>query len=478
MYCTVASQEEQEEQEERQAKQPQLDFFQYFHGDETGWSLWPDSFRAGGTAQRSKLLAALRERYQLRGSKCRSKFDVEADNALDLLLGSIRQAAVRGKPYLLFPAKESFSDTAVSWRNFELMRDKLVNDGSLYIARKGSWQKDNKGFKTVYGVSDVVVHELMDELLVEESNFDYADIRTPWRALSYDAQQRFKRGYKGKRPAQDMHEDSEWNKIFQQSARYQAGKRVEDETILGNLRMINRAAISHRWVERVDGVDKLVHPYKLIARRHYSETLELGGRFTSAVQSTPSIFRNSFLTGGERTVEADFVAAQPTLLYHLVGEDAPDDPYQIFASTDNAEENERLRNCAKKSFMVGVNSHHPSAARHAALNSVAAKRSTPDGLPTKKFPFKCSDEAMYFLHLWANHEFFGKYMYSCVARKLQNIDSTIMQDILLTLAACGVPVIGIHDSVRCKESDLGVVRDVMRDCHWQHMRKNPRIEVK
>ena len=54
-----------------------------------------------------------------------------------------------------------------------------------------------------------------------------------------------------------------------------------------------------------------------------------------------------------------------------------------------------------------------------------------------------------------------------IVLNLQFIDSQIMASVIDKLASEGIPVLPVHDSVRCKVSDAERVKQVMSECYLQ-----------
>lgn len=221
-------------------------------------------------------------------------------------------------------------------------------------------------------------------------------------------------------------------------------------------------------------------------RRIFNESLEYGGRFYGASHLTlPKAQREQVLIDGEPTIEPDFKAMHFTLLYAQVGIELNpmiDDPYLI----DGFD-----RQTAKLASLVLLNSENigrfkanitksGNPKNKAVMEAYKAdmelfiKRSS-QGLPTeqprkpaiaKGFIWGMPDNIQggdLLNSICKRHEpiahLFGT---EKIGVSLQNIDSNIMAKTIQQLTALDIPVLPVHDSLRCRESDCDTVMNAMR----------------
>lgn len=221
-------------------------------------------------------------------------------------------------------------------------------------------------------------------------------------------------------------------------------------------------------------------------RRIFNESLDYGGRFYGASHLTlPKLQREQILIDGEPTVEPDFKAMHFTLLYAQVGiqlDPLKDDPYLI----DGFD-----RQTAKLASLVLLNSEDigrfkanitksGNPKNKAVMEAYKAdmelfiKRSS-QGLPTeqprkpaiaKGFIWGMPDNIQggdLLNSICKRHEpiahLFGT---EKIGVTLQNIDSNIMAKTIQQLTAIDIPVLPVHDSLRCRKSDCDTVMNSMR----------------
>lgn len=227
---------------------------------------------------------------------------------------------------------------------------------------------------------------------------------------------------------------------------------------------------------------KYLVPY---CRRIFNETLDYGGRFYGASHLIlPKNVREQILIDNEPTIEPDFKALHYSLLYAQVGiqlNPLNDDPYTIdgFDRTTaklaslvllNSEDLGRFKANVTKS---GNPLNKEAMNKYKEERSLFIKRSS-QGLETKQphkpnvakgFIFGMPDNikgADLFNAIAGRHQaishLFGT---EKIGVKLQNIDSNIMAACIQQLAALDIPVLPVHDSLRCKVSDCDTVMGAM-----------------
>jgi hypothetical protein len=206
----------------------------------------------------------------------------------------------------------------------------------------------------------------------------------------------------------------------------------------GNLRIINRALLRN-WADlelptnEFDGVGWLMLtdadrlPLDLSRRTLYrvfnNRSFEQGGRFYGAWwQSVPREYRRLIRINGKHTVELDYRAIHPRILYALEGIACPDDPYDI-----------------------GLDPKHRDLVKEVLNKMINA----PDRF-MKPEGFDSAGLAMTFAEFQAlireKHETIAKYFKTGFGLKAQFIDSQIAERVLLHFAKHDIPCLPIHDS--------------------------------
>lgn len=216
-----------------------------------------------------------------------------------------------------------------------------------------------------------------------------------------------------------------------------------------------------------------------------SDGLDLGGRWYGAYQNMPKDLRSKILIDGQSTVEPDFKAIHYCLLYSKVGiqlDPSKDDPYAIdgfdrktikIASLVllNSDDLSRFKANITKSgnpekkkkyfdyknqyerFLIarseGFNWDEPK--KHKSLKGFI------EGMPDHIEGSELLDAIM-LKHSKIAH-FFGT---PNIGLRLQNVDSEIMARAIKELTALDIPALPIHDSLRCRVSDVDLTVDAMR----------------
>ena len=213
--------------------------------------------------------------------------------------------------------------------------------------------------------------------------------------------------------------------------------------------------------------------------RIFIEKTTLGGRFYGEYQNLPKSERDQILIDGEMTVELDFKSLHYAMMYAKAGLQLEDDPYSVEGFS---------RQTIKLVSLILANTSHlhvlkgqitqsgnpenqklyPILKQKVAIYNEYKKRglvckkpyipnwfeSYVEGVPTGM----TGDELVSAIQ--QRHpdiaDQFGK---SDIGLKLQYIDSQIMTHALSHLD--NIPVLPVHDSLRCKVSDIKQVREAM-----------------
>lgn len=188
----------------------------------------------------------------------------------------------------------------------------------------------------------------------------------------------------------------------------------------------------------------------------------LGGRAYGALhqdfvrrEMRPLIFIN-----GEPTTEIDFSAYHIRMLYHREGIDYRDDPYLVC-------EGEPMRKIYKAVGLVAINAECQRTA-YGAIRDELSQQGLP--LPARKKPLKSLVE-----RFRDAHRPISKYLFSDVGISLQNIDSNIMNAILVRLMDQGVLGLSVYDSVIVPAQFEDLLRMIMIEEYQEVMGFLPRF---
>lgn len=254
------------------------------------------------------------------------------------------------------------------------------------------------------------------------------------------------------------------------------------------------------------------HLYRVF---NLNDNMNLGGRFYGSFQSLPSgnkanqqskkPTRKQILIDGEETVEPDFTAIHYHIIYALKGRQLEDDPYDIpgFKRSFIKHASLVLLNSKNSSnFEKNISRSSNPILKHTHVtylkelenyrNSKATLRpNLPDclkgfipGVPdflegNDLFNALCKvHEPLRNLFNDTNAENKG----NNIGLTLQNYDAKIMSKVIEKLIVHNIAGLPIHDSVRCKKSDLNKVINIMKDSYGEVMNHkkvtNYEIEVK
>jgi hypothetical protein len=248
------------------------------------------------------------------------------------------------------------------------------------------------------------------------------------------------------------------------------------------LKVLERSARHYyqTWLEHTATLDgKYLLPF---VKRIFNESLEFGGRFYGSYQNLSSDVRGRILIDGERTVEPDFKAIHFHLLYAKEGLQFIGDPYLIKGY-------EHLRPVFKLLCLQLVNVENLSAFKACITRSgdpelqrqyskYKARRAVYDeskalGLKATKphklkafegfiegIPDGLNGEDLLNLLLQRHAPVAHYFGTDRIGLRLQKMDSEVMTSAIDKLK--GIPCLPVHDSIRCKVSDVGAVKSAMR----------------
>lgn len=184
-----------------------------------------------------------------------------------------------------------------------------------------------------------------------------------------------------------------------------------------------------------------------------------GRAYGAQHQSLPKDLRKQILINGHRTVEIDYSAYHLLMLYHMEGIDYADDPYMVIGGPDN-------RDLFKSVCLISINAPLSKGWRAIKGKLISAKIE----LPKVKRPY---------IHLLNQvreaHAPIAHHIGADIGIDLQNIDSHIMNAILMRLMDMGILGLSVFDSVIAVEHVSDIVRGIMIEEYNRVFGFNPRV---
>ena len=218
-------------------------------------------------------------------------------------------------------------------------------------------------------------------------------------------------------------------------------------------------------------------------RRLFNWNMELGGRFYGHYQQIPSADRKRILIDGERTVELDYKAVHIALLYAIESLPLDADAYIINGRKDkrdtykaicltlvNTEKLSSLQANVTRSANPKVKEAHrtyTAKRQHyeyrRALGLKATEPSKPKSLQgfINNIPSGSSGSELLQIIMEHHHPIAHHFGTEHIGLRLQKLDSELIANALTKLQ--GIPCLPVHDSIRCKVSDMQLVTNAMTD---------------
>nr|CBX28423.1 hypothetical protein N47_G37470 [uncultured Desulfobacterium sp.] len=186
---------------------------------------------------------------------------------------------------------------------------------------------------------------------------------------------------------------------------------------------------------------------EILYRVFNRKSFEKGGRaFGATYQRLPKHMRKGIFINNEPTVEIDYSAYHIRMLYHLNGIDYTEDPYIVCGG-------EKYRKAFKCASLVIIN----------AKNEAEAKSAIRDELIDSRIPFPDLEHPLNWMvdRFKEAHQPIAEFICSDYGVKLQNIDSHIMNAILMGLMERGILGLSLYDSVIVAEQYEEVLQEMM-----------------
>lgn len=195
------------------------------------------------------------------------------------------------------------------------------------------------------------------------------------------------------------------------------------------------------------------NPYRHKYCRVFNCDFGHGGRFYSFwIQTIRSKFREKILCNGQPTVELDYIALHPNLLYSRSGIKLSTDPYKITGY-------KKERKIIKLLFNMLINAN----TERGAMSALVEKIDESDELK-KKFGH-CKDKEWIkqaIVAIKKKHAKIKQYLGTGVGTELQKEDSDIAEKILLELTRRKIYAVCIHDSFIVQEQHENILEELMR----------------
>jgi hypothetical protein len=213
------------------------------------------------------------------------------------------------------------------------------------------------------------------------------------------------------------------------------------------------------------GVDRLAFRlnseslHRIYNRRSFS----CNGRAYGALHQGLAQSIRSFIRIDDRpTIELDFSAYHIQMLYHREGIDYTEDPYIKPGGKE-------IRDIFKAVGLVAINAGTPESA-YGAIREELDDRGIP--LPEMERPLVSLVEMFR-----AAHPLIAKHLFSDAGINLQNLDSHIMNAILMRLMERNILGLPVHDSVIVQREHEEVLRGIMVREYKTLMGFEPRLRI-
>lgn len=183
----------------------------------------------------------------------------------------------------------------------------------------------------------------------------------------------------------------------------------------------------------------------------------LGGRFYGGWwQNAPKELRKVILINGEKTVERDYKAIHPSIIYIKETGGLPDgDPYEVPGYVGN----KIVRKFLKKATLSMMNALTYKKGLKAANNDLTkSKKFTMD---EKSLIRSIGINKLLILHK-ETHPVFWKYMGKDMGKKLQYWDSQIAESVLIELTNKRIPCLPVHDSFITEKKHEAILIEAMK----------------
>ncbi|MBC2711131.1 MAG: hypothetical protein HGJ94_09095 [Desulfosarcina sp.] len=227
-----------------------------------------------------------------------------------------------------------------------------------------------------------------------------------------------------------------------------------------------KARLAEEYPLKDIGVDRLVLRLRkeYIHRVFNRNSFKLGGRAYGAIhQRMPRNHRPYVYIDGQPTVELDYSAYHIRMLYHQEHIDYRDDPYVVC-------EGPKMRDTYKVVGLVSINAKNQQSA-YGGIRDELNKNGIPKPAGEKPFVRLVN-------RFKETHPRIAKYICSDRGVHLMNIDSKIMNAILVRLMDQGILGLSVYDSIIVAEQHQDCLNQLMIDEYKKEMGFNPIVDMK
>ncbi len=189
-----------------------------------------------------------------------------------------------------------------------------------------------------------------------------------------------------------------------------------------------------------------------------NSSFEQGGRFYTGnfgYQNLSKKERETILIDGESTAELDYSGMHISMLYAKRNIQYNDDPYLAVSK------HPELREILKKILLISINADNRARANKAIIKEYPdiKHKLTPYDLTLSSLIDKFEQV----------HSPIADYFFSGQGVFLQNTDSKIMNDILISFTKLGKPALSVHDSVIVQKKDKYLLKWTMEEYYKKYM---------
>ena len=405
------------------------------------------------------------------------------------------------------------------WSELEyiLNKDHLVSE---FLADFRRWSKlkrfTNKLYFDTFNMvlaNLVAVHYSSSQLLLSRSSGRHKgsnpvgiDNRTISRVIDYLADRRLIDLHVGRR--NDTDKNASWciplmplmSLLDKHDARFRLHSRTEfavvrdsdknviptytDRNKVHRLNKLAQPVLDHHetWLNHTATLDNIyLLPW---LKRLFNRNMDLGGRFYGHYQQIPSDDRKRIRIDGKATVELDYKSLHMALLYSLEGLQVFGDPYlieghqdkraafksmclRLVNSDDLASFEANITRSGNPKVQKEFELYKVSREQYEYLKSLGLKATEPrKSISIRKGFIENIPEGAsggdYLRLILDRHKPISHYFGTKnIGLRLQKMDSDLMAVALDKLV--GIPCLPIHDSIRCRVSDMGKVNKAMID---------------
>ena len=194
--------------------------------------------------------------------------------------------------------------------------------------------------------------------------------------------------------------------------------------------------------------------YEYLHRVFNRKSFKKGGRAYGALhQNIPKNVRQHIYINGESTTNIDFSAYHIRMLYHKEGIDYTEDPYLVCGGLE-------MRDIYKSVGLISINAKNNKSA-YGAINDELKENNIPLVHLVKTFRDA--------------HKPIEQYLFSGIGLTLQNIDSHIMNAILMRLMDNGILGLSVYDSVIVAEQYADILLEIMVAEYEKVMKFKPKF---